>query len=149
MTTGGSGGFAPDTSLPRIDPPEPITTYFESPGAVAAHDADDEPAVPDEARPQIVAGASASTPLDAGPDAVLHVRFADGAPPDRLVGAMESFKAVLRDRPGSTRVVIHLPAPGGGAALPMELRRGVAYDAELFAEVRRRVGVGVVELNLA
>ena len=62
---------------------------------------------------------------------------------------MESFKAVLRDRPGSTRVVIHLPAPGGGPALPMELRRGVAYDAELFADIRRRVGAGIVDLSLA
>ena len=62
---------------------------------------------------------------------------------------METFKAVLRDRPGATRVVIHVPASGGGAALPMELRRGVAYDAELLAEVRRRLGDGLVELRLA
>ena len=72
------------------------------------------------------------------------------APPsDRVVGAMETFKSVLRDRPGATRVVIHVPAPGGGAALPMELRRGVAYDAELLAEVRRRLGDGLVEIRLA
>jgi hypothetical protein len=31
----------------------------------------------------------------------------------------------------------------------MELRRGVAYDAELIAEVRRRLGDGLVELRLA
>ena len=115
---------------------------------MADADRDDEPAVPDEARPRIVADASASAPLDAPPGAVLHVRFADGSP-DRLVGAMESFKAILRDRPGSTRVVIHLPAPGGGPALPMELRRGVAYDAELLAEIRRRVATGMVDLSLA
>ena len=36
-----------------------------------------------------------------------------------------------------------------GAALPMELRRGVAYDTELVAEVRRRLGDGVVDLRLA
>ena len=36
----------------------------------------------------------------------------------------------------------------GGSALPMELRP-VAYDAELVAEVQRRVGDGVVELELA
>ena len=87
-----------------------------------------------------------STP---GPQTILHVRFAGTAAPDRVVGAMETFKAVLRDRPGATRVVIHVPAPGGGAALPMELRRGVAYDAELLAEVRRRLGDGLVELRLA
>jgi hypothetical protein len=31
----------------------------------------------------------------------------------------------------------------------MELRRGVAYDAELLAEVQRRLGDGLVELRLA
>jgi hypothetical protein len=30
----------------------------------------------------------------------------------------------------------------------MELRRGVAYDAELVADVRRRLGEGEVELSL-
>jgi hypothetical protein len=58
---------------------------------------------------------------------------------------MEAFKSVLRERPGATRVVIHVPGPGGGQ---MELRRGVAYDAELLAEVRRRLGDGLVDLRL-
>jgi hypothetical protein len=31
----------------------------------------------------------------------------------------------------------------------MELRLGVAYDAELLAEVGRRLGAGAVELRLA
>ena len=56
---------------------------------------------------------------------------------------------LLRDRPGATRVVLHLPAPSGHETLPMELRRGVAYDAELLAEVGRRLGDGIVELHLA
>jgi len=30
----------------------------------------------------------------------------------------------------------------------MELKGGVAYDAELVAEVRRRIGEGVVDLQL-
>jgi hypothetical protein len=77
---------------------------------------------------------------------VLNVRFARGVGTDRVVSAMHAFKAVLRERPGATRVVVHVPAPGG-AALPMELR-GVAYDAELIAEVRRRAGDGVIELQL-
>ena len=85
----------------------------------------------------------------AGPDTILHVRFHGSAAPDRLVLAMEQFKALMRDRPGATRVVIHVPATGGGEALPMELRRGVAYDTELVAEVRRRLGDGVVDLRLA
>ena len=78
---------------------------------------------------------------------MLHVRFAREAGPDRVVSAMQAFKGLLRERPGATRVVVHVPAPGG-SALPMELR-GVAYDAELVADVRRRVGDGVVDLSLA
>jgi hypothetical protein len=136
-------------SLPSIAPAEPVSTYPDTPGVATAPDSDDEPAVPDEARARIVADATSDSPVDAGPDTILHVRFAGSAAPDRVVGAMEAFKAVLRDRPGATRVVIHVPASGGGSALPMELRRGVAYDAELLAEVRRRLGDGLVELRLA
>jgi len=65
-----------------------------------------------------------------------------------LVRAMETVKLLLRDRPGGTKVVIHVPSPGG-QALPMELRWGVAYDAELLAEVRRQLGEGLVDLRLA
>jgi hypothetical protein len=61
---------------------------------------------------------------------------------------METFRTLLRERPGATRVVLHVPAPSGGAALPMELSRRVAYDAELLSEVRRRLGDGLVELRL-
>ncbi|MEA2611025.1 MAG: polymerase subunit alpha, partial [Chloroflexota bacterium] len=136
-------------ALPPIAPAEPVSTYPETPGAATGPDQDDEPSVPDEARARIVADASADAPVDAGPETVLHVRFAGSAAPDRVVGAMETFKAVLRDRPGATRVVIHVPATSGGAPLPMELRRGVAYDAELLAEVRRRLGDGLIELRLA
>jgi len=105
--------------------------------------------VPDEARARIVADATADAPVAAGPEAVLHVRFEGAAAPDRLVSAMEAVKTLLRDRPGATKVVLHVPAPGGGQALPMELRRGVAYDSELLAEVRRRLGDGLVDLRLA
>ena len=135
--------------LPPIAPAEPVPAHLDPPGGTAVVDEHDQsPAVPDEARARIVADATADAPTDAGPLTVLHVRFAGSAPTDRVVGAMETFKAVLRDRPGETRVIIHLPASGGGASLPMELRRGVAYDAELLAEVRRRFGDGLVELRL-
>jgi hypothetical protein len=141
---------APVVDLPPIAPAEPVSAHLDPPGGPQAIDEHDEsPSVPDEARARIVADATAGAPTDAGPHTVLHVRFAGTAPTDRVVGAMESFKAVLRDRPGETRVIIHLPAPGGGATLPMELRRGVAYDAELLAEVRRRFGDGLVELQLS
>ena len=57
----------------------------------------------------------------------------------------QSFRALQKD--GETRVVIHVPAPGG-SALPMELRP-VAYDAELVAEIHRRLGGELLELDLA
>ena len=53
---------------------------------------------------------------------------------------MEAFQQLIRARPGSTRVVIHVPTGRTGSELPMELRSGVAYDAELLAEVGRRLG---------
>jgi hypothetical protein len=42
------------------------------------------------------------------------VTFAGTAGTDRVVGAMEAFKGLLVERPGSTRVVLHVPAPSGG-----------------------------------
>jgi hypothetical protein len=132
-------------ALPPIAPAEPVPTYLEPPTTEGAHD-HEEPPLPDEARARAVGVAGAATPpVEARPDQVLHVRFAASAR-DRLVAAMETFRALLRDRPGETRVVLHLPGTDGGA---MELRRGVAYDAELLAEVRRRLGDGVVDLRLA
>ena len=147
----GNGTGATPEAMPRIQPPEPVGTYIEARGAIvtADEDAHDEPAVPDEARARIVGDATADAPVAAGPETVLHVRFEGTAGPDRLVRAMETVKLLLKDRPGGTKVVLHVPAPGGGQALPMELRWGVAYDAELLAEVRRQLGDGLVELRLA
>jgi hypothetical protein len=143
-----SGDASP--AFPVIAPAEPVPTYDEPAGAlVAAPDRDDEPALPEEARARAAEVAGAPTAArDAGPDGVLHVRFSTAAGQERVVGAMETLRSLLRDRPGATRVVLHVPA-GGAAPLPMELRRGVAYDAELLAEVRRRLGEGLVELSLA
>ncbi len=151
--TSHDGEAGVSASLPPFDPAEPIATYVEPPdlASVAADSGapePDEPSLPDEARSLASAAAQApSRPVEASPGAVLNVRFAREAGPDRVVSAMQAFKVVIRDRPGQTRVVVHVPAPGG-SALPMELR-GVAYDAELVAEVRRRVGDGVIDLSLA
>ncbi len=136
--------------LPSVGPAEPIPTYQEVPDLERlSPDRDIEPALPDEARDRAAGAARAVTPpVDASPDAILHVRFAGGAGTDRVVGAMEAFKGLLAERPGSTRVILHVPAATGAASLPMELRRGVAYDAELLAEVRRRLGEGIVEVSL-
>ena len=140
---------ASSAALPRVAPGEPVPTYHEPPGLADAAGADehDEPALPDEQRARAAVAAQApSRPVEAAPGAVLNVRFAREAGTERVVSAMQVFRAVLRERPGATRVVVHVPAPGGHA-LPMELR-GVAYDAELEAEVRRRVGDGVIDLTL-
>jgi hypothetical protein len=111
---------------------------------------DDEPPLPDEERRRAnAATAAATTPLTAGPGGILHVRFNQDAATDRLVGAMEEVRTLIRSRPGATRVVLHVPQGGGRDALPMELRVGVAYDADLLGEVSRRLGAGLVELRLA
>jgi DNA polymerase III subunit alpha len=136
------------STLPRIAPAEPVATYAEAPGDSELVDHDIEPALPDEARTRAAADASAATtPVEAAPiGSILHVRFG-GAPATQLVSAMETFRQLARERPGDTRVVVHVPAQGG-SALPMELRNGVAYDAELLAEVRRRLGEAVVQLTV-
>ena len=136
--------------LAALPPPpaEPIPTYAAPPdlGPLPVDD-DDEPSLPDEARAEAASAASAPTsPVDAGPGQVLHVRFL-GAPTDRLLEAMRAFRALLRERPGETPVMVSLDVDGAGG-LPMVLKP-VAYDAELLAEVRRRLGDGVVDLRLA
>ena len=139
---GGAGG--------PLRPAEPVPTYAEPPGAAGPAGADDpeSPPLPDEQRSRAAAANEApSRPVEAAPGAVLNVHFARDAGTDRVLAAMQAFKGVMRERPGATRVVVHVPAPGGNA-LPMELR-GVAYDAELVAEVRRRAGEGVIDLRLA
>ena len=143
------GGGSPPVDLPAIAPAAPMPAHLDLPGGVQPSDGHDQPAIPDEARERIVGSNQADIPVDAGPTTVLHVRFAAIAGSDRVIGAMEAFRSVMRARPGDTRVVIHLPAPGGGASLPMELRSGVAYDTELLAEINRRLGEGLVEIYLA
>jgi DNA polymerase-3 subunit alpha len=143
----GSGGAPAAVKLPEIAPAEPVPTYALAPGVVD-DDLDDEPALPDEARAKAAAQTNAATaPIEAGGTAsVLHVRFG-GAPAGRLVIAMEAFRQLVRERPGETRVVVHVPGPGG-TALPMELRNAVAYDADLLSEVQRRLGEGIVDMRL-
>ncbi|MEW6225899.1 MAG: DNA polymerase III subunit alpha [Chloroflexota bacterium] len=138
-------------SLPRVTPAEPIPAYAEPPDLAAAAAGDggpepEEPPLPDEQRSRAAAAAQApSAPVEAAAGAVLNVRFAREAGRDRVVSAMRAFQALLRERPGQTPVVVHVPAPGGTAPMPL---RGVAYDAELLAEVRRRIGEGIIELRL-
>ena len=139
---------ASPVALPAIVPAQPIPTYGP-PAADPAPDRDLEPALPDESRERASAEAAAMTvPLEvSGPAQTLHVRFG-GAPSDRVVHAMETFRQIIRERPGDTRVVIHVPVPGG-TTLPMPLQQTVAYDADLLAEVRRRLGEGVARVSVA
>ena len=71
----------------------------------------------------------ASPPGRRGPPRPLR---AERPAPDRLVRAMETVKLLLRDRPGGTRVVLHVPASerwsgtADGAALGRRLRRRAA-----------------------
>jgi DNA polymerase-3 subunit alpha len=137
------------STLPRIAPAEPVSTYPESTEVAVGDERDAEPALPDEARARATADATAPTvPLEAAPiGSVLHVRFGT-VPAAQLVGAMEAIRGLIRERPGETRVVVHVPAVGGGV-LPMELRSGIAFDADLLAEVQRRLGQGIVQLSVA
>ena len=140
-------GAAGPAELPRIDPPSPVPTDLEPADLGHLGPENDEPPLPDEANAQVVEAAEAPTaPIEAGLGQVLHVRFILGT---NTEGAMEAFQQLIRARPGSTRVVIHVPTGRTGSELPMELRTGVAYDAELLAEVGRRLGTGAVELRLA
>jgi hypothetical protein len=109
----------------------------------------EEPPLPEEAQAAAARSTTAPTePLEAPESSILNVRFTRGAETARIVLAMEELRAVFKERPGATRVVFHLPGEKG-ATLPMEVRRGIAYDAELLSEVRRRLGDGLVRLEVS
>jgi len=135
--------------LPRIAPADPVGTYPEPMGEAGLVDHDVEPALPDEARSRVAAEAGAdTTPMEALlPGSALHVRFA-AAPAAQVVEAFKVITQLVRERPGDTEVVVHVPAPGGRPQ-PMPLPRRVAYDADLLAEVRRRLGEAFVQLSVA
>jgi hypothetical protein len=111
-------------------------------------DHDVEPALPDEARSRAAAEAGAETaPVEAvAPGSIVHVRFG-AAPAVRVVEACKVITQIVRERPGETEVIVHVPAPGGRPQ-PMPLPKRVAYDAELLAEVRRRLGDGWIDVRL-
>jgi DNA polymerase III subunit alpha len=141
-------GSSPDgptfDGLPAIQPADPYPGDFEPIGLREIGPEFDEPPIPDERAERARAAAVAPTmPTEAAGRQVLHVRFVSGTLAER---SMEELRTMIRARPGSTRVVLHVPGARGGE-LPMELRNGVAYDSDLLAEVSRRLG-GRVELRL-
>jgi hypothetical protein len=136
-------GALPDAAFPGASPDAAL---LGEPPAVLG-DADDEPPLPDEAHAAIArAAAATTTPVEAGPDQTLHIRFAD-APDERVVAAFAELRALIKSRPGATPVVLHIPA-GRGRSREMRLGVGIAYDAELLAEVGRSFG-SILRLNLA
>ena len=90
----------------------------------------------------IVADGTADSPVDAGPDTVLHVRFAGSAAPTGVVSAMETFKALLRDQPGRDPGRDPRSVDVRSAPCRWSSARGVAYDAELLAESGAGLGTG-------
>jgi DNA polymerase III subunit alpha len=137
-------------AVASLEPPEPVDGAPEPPDLAAIGPEDDEPPLPDEARERALAPAMAPTvPTEAGPGRRLHVRFHGGRSPEQLQAEMATVRDILRGRPGATPVVVYLPQGPGRPALPMELRSGVAYDADLLADIGRRLGAGAVDLELA
>ncbi len=141
-------GVAGSAAAAGLRPPEPMPGYSEPSDLEALRPDHEEASLPEEASERArEQSTEATVPQEAGPGGRLHVRFGAVAP-EVLQGAMATVRDVLRSRPGSTRVTVHLPQGPGRPALPMELRTGVAYDAELPAEVRRRLGPGICDLEL-
>jgi DNA polymerase III subunit alpha len=138
---------SPD-SFGSFEPFEPLSGLAAPPAFEAlAPDGSDEPPLPDDASAAVVRAAVAVTaPVEAGPDQVLHVRFAP-ASDDAIVAAFGQLKALITSRPGGTPVVLHIPA-GSGRTHEMRLGAGIAYDADLLAEVDRRFD-GLLRLALA
>ncbi|HET7677538.1 MAG TPA: DNA polymerase III subunit alpha [Candidatus Limnocylindrales bacterium] len=136
----------PIEGVPR--PPEPRVEPAEPPSVAALEpDHEEEPSLPDEARRRVVAAEAAPTPaVEAQPGQALHVRFALAAQ-ETLASAFQAIRELIHEHPGETPVVLHIPTRSGRDE-PMELRLGVAYDAELLADVRRRLGEGLVTLEL-
>ncbi|MGA3058102.1 MAG: DNA polymerase III subunit alpha [Candidatus Limnocylindrales bacterium] len=135
-------------ALPAHLPDEPLSSVPAPDDLELLAPGREEPPLPDEARAVAARASAAPTvPLEAPASGILHVRFTRGADTGRIVMAMEELRAMLKERPGATRVVFHLPGTSG-ATLPMEVRGGVAYDTELLAEVSRRLGDGLVRLEL-
>jgi DNA polymerase III subunit alpha len=126
---------------PRSEPAEPASV------AILADDRREEPPLPDEINGQIAADDEALTaPVEAAAGQSLNIRFLPAAQ-EEIVRGFEILREIIHDRPGETPIVLRIPA-GAGREQRMELSRGVAYDAELLAEVQRRLGDRLVRLEL-
>jgi hypothetical protein len=121
----------------------PRTAVMEAPMSGA----DDEPPFPDEIAAVINATADEATlPVSARPDQSLHVHFARSGQ-DQVVQSFGALREIIHERPGSTKIVLHVPT-ADGRMQRMDLRVGVAYDAELLSMIERRLGARSVTLRL-
>ena len=93
--------------------------------------------------------AAPTVPREAGPDGSPPRPLRRRHPGRRPPGGHGAVRDVLRGRPGPRASRSTCRRAPGRPTLPMELRAGVAYDAELAAEVARRLRPGLVELALA
>jgi len=87
------------------------------------------------------AAVASTVPVEAGPDQVLHIRFAN-APSEHIVTTFGELRSLIKSRPGSTPVVLHIPA-GPGRTQEMRLGVGIAYDGELLGGVSRELATAV------
>ena len=139
--------WSPDGKLVAFQSNRPGPKPPAKPKGRGRAEGDDEPALPEEAGVDAGrAGATTTAPLEAGPGQALHISFGP-APDERIVSAFTELRAMIRERPGGTPVVLHIPA-GPGRTREMRLGSGIAYDAELAAEVGRRFG-GLLRLQVA
>jgi DNA polymerase-3 subunit alpha len=135
-------------AAPPLRPAEPRYEPTE-PAAMASLDPDhgEDPPFPEEESRRVArADASPTEPIQAQPGQALHVRFGLAAQ-ETLVTGFETLKRLIHEHPGETPVVLHIPTRAGRDE-PMQLTRGVAYDAQLVADVRRSLGEGLVRLDL-
>jgi hypothetical protein len=136
------GGEVTGTIEVRIGVPARVA-IAEAPMSAA----DDEPPFPDEVVATVIAAADEATlPVEAAADQALHVHFARGSH-EQVVAAFAVLREIIHERSGPTRVVLHVPT-ADGRMQRMDLRVGVAYDAELLSLIVRRVGRRAVELRL-
>ena len=146
--SGAIGGSAATTGAIAAPLPGEPLSGIAGPDDLAAMSPDaEESPLPDEARDAAARANAAPTAPTEVASGTLNVRFTRGADSGRIVAAMQELRALLKARPGETRVVFHVPQPNGGS-LPMEVRFGVAYDSDLASEVNRRLGEGLVRLEV-
>jgi DNA polymerase-3 subunit alpha len=135
------GGAVARPPMPRSEPVQPASVEAIAGGL------DDEPALPDEARRRVALAEEAPTlAREAAAGRSLSIRFMPAAS-DEVTRGFQALREIIRAHPGETPVVLHIPA-GPGREQRMELRSGVAYDAELIGSINRSLGERLVRLQL-